>query len=198
VISNRRFTASFYPNVGPQLNSANRSGKQTLVIHRSEGDLGRAVVEYALVGVLAVLLAATPATAGMTAGVASGVTKGSQQGAELVGWAWRSTFGRPATAAPAVTKPARTSRAKGKDRPKAAPPRPPAANSPQRAVRLPTAPGAPGRAVLLGVLGGLALLVLLARRLRRHDLRRADQLAMPLLAGLGRGRRRRGPRRLPT
>jgi len=34
-----------------------------------------------------------------------------------------------------------------------------------------------------------------ARRLRRHDLRRADALAMPLLAGLGlgrgRGRRRR-------
>jgi hypothetical protein len=47
--------------------------------------------------------------------------------------------------------------------------------------------------VLLGVLGGLALLVLAARRLRRADLRRADELAMPLLAGwpLGRGRRRR-------
>ena len=41
-----------------------------LVIHRSQGDLGRALVEYALVGVLAVLLAATPSTAGMTAGVA--------------------------------------------------------------------------------------------------------------------------------
>jgi hypothetical protein len=43
-----------------------------LVVHRSEGNLGRTLVEYALVGVLAVLLAATPATAGMTAGVASG------------------------------------------------------------------------------------------------------------------------------
>jgi hypothetical protein len=160
-----------------------------LVVHRSQGDLGRAVVEYALVAVLAVLLAATPATAGMTAGVASGVTKGSQQGAELVGWAWRATFGRPATAEPPATKPARTSTAKAKDRPKAATRRPPAASPPEEAVRSPVAPGAPGRAVLLGVVGGLACLVLLARRLRRHDLRRADQLAVPLLAGLGRGRR---------
>jgi hypothetical protein len=162
-----------------------------LVVHRSEGNLGRAVVEYALVAVLAVLLAATPSTAGMTAGVASGVTKGSQQGAELVGWAWRSTFGRHATAQPpATTKPARTSTAK--DRAKAATPRPPAASAPEQVVLSPQAPGAPGRAALLGVLGGLALLVLLARRLRRHDLRRADQLAMPLLAGLrGRGQRRR-------
>ncbi|HEY2958662.1 MAG TPA: hypothetical protein VGM21_10720 [Actinomycetota bacterium] len=164
-----------------------------LVVHRSEGDLGRAVVEYALVGVLATLLAATPATAGMTAGVASGVTTGGQKGAELVGWAWRSTFGRPATAAPpAIAKPARRATAKAKDRPRATKPRSPAAT------RSPQAPGRPGRAALLGVLGGLALLVLLARRLRRHDLRRADQLAMPLLAGLGRGRHRRGPRRLPA
>jgi hypothetical protein len=163
-----------------------------LVIHRSEGDLGRALVEYALVAVLAVLLAATPATAGMTAGVASGVTKGSQQGAELIRWAWRSTFGRPATAAPpATTKPLRRATAKVKERPKAAQQRPPAASAPERAVRSPQAPGAPRRTVLLGVLGGLVLLVLLARRLRRHDLRRADQLAMPLLAGLPFGRRRR-------
>jgi hypothetical protein len=161
-----------------------------LVVHRSEGDLGRAVVEYALVGVLAVLLAATPATAGMTAGVASGVTSGSQKGAELVGGAWRSTFGRPATAAPpAATKPARTPTAKAEERPKAATQRPPANGSPE-AARSPAMPGAPGRVALLGVLGGLALLVLLARRLRRHDLRRAE--AMPLLAGLPLGR---GPRR---
>jgi hypothetical protein len=166
-----------------------------LVVHRSEGDLGRAVVEYALVAVLAVLLAATPSTAGMTAGVASGVTTGSQKGAALLGWAWRSTFGRPATAAPpATTQPARTHG----DRPKAAKDRPKATSSPTSTGQPePTgspAPGAPARAVLLAVLGGLALLVLLARRLRRHDLRRAEALAMPLLAGLpfgrGRGRRR--------
>src|SRR6266508_5140282 len=100
-----------------------------LVVHRSDGDLGRAVVEYALVGVLAVLLAATPATAGMTAGVASGVTSGSQKGAELVGMAWRSTFGRPATAAPpATTTPA--PKAKAKDRPNAAKQRPKATSPP--------------------------------------------------------------------
>jgi hypothetical protein len=161
-----------------------------LVVHRSEGDLARAVVEYALVGVLAVLLAATPSTAGMTAGVASGVTTGSQKGAELVGWAWRSTFGRPATAQPsATTQPARNAKDRRKERPKVA-------GSPTSTSRPETAtesPAAPGRAVLLGVLGGLALLVLGARRLRRHDLRRAEALAMPLLAGLpfGRGRRRR-------
>jgi hypothetical protein len=141
-----------------------------------------------------VLLAATPATAGMTAGVAAGVTTGSQKGAELVGWAWRSTFGRPATAAsPATTRPARNqgNRPKAaKQRPKD---RPPATSRPETATGSPAAPGVPGRAVLLGVLGGLVLLVLGARRLRRHDLRRADELAMPLLTGLpfGRGRRRR-------
>jgi hypothetical protein len=174
-----------------------------LVVHRSEGDLGRAVVEYALVAVLAVLLAATPATAGMTAGVAAGVTTGSQKGAELVGWAWRSTFGRPATAAsPATTRPAHNqgNRPKAaKQRPKDRPPatsRPetsrPETSRPETATGSPAAPGVPGRAVLLGVLGGLVLLVLGARRLRRHDLRRADELAMPLLTGLpfGRGRRR--------
>jgi hypothetical protein len=162
-----------------------------LVVHRSEGDLGRALVEYALVAVLAVLLAATPATAGMTAGVASGVTTGSQKGVELVGWAWRSTFGRPATAErPAMTKPARRSAARAKDRPKAAK-LPPTSTSPPETVGPATSPGAPGRAVLLGVLGCLVLLVLGARRLRRADLRRAE--GMPLLAGLplGRGRRRR-------
>jgi hypothetical protein len=171
-----------------------------LVIHRSEGDLARALVEYALVGVLAVLLAATPSTAGLTAGVASGVTTGSQKGVALVGWAWRSTFGRPAIAEPpTTTRPARTAKATTKQRPKTASSPPTSTRSPEQASR-PPAPGAPGRAVLLGVLGGLALLVLGARRLRRADLRRADALAMPLLAGLvgRRVRRRRGPRRLPA
>jgi hypothetical protein len=163
-----------------------------LVIHRSEGDLARAMVEYALVAVLAMLLAATPTTAGMTAGVASGVTTGSQKGAELAGWAWRSTFGRPATAKPpATTQPIR--KAKAKARPNPAKQGPKATSPPAAATRSPATPGAPGRAVLPGVLCGLVLLVLAARRLRRADLRRADALAMPLLTGLGlgRGRRRR-------
>jgi hypothetical protein len=171
-----------------------------LVVHRSEGDLARALVEYALVGVLALLLAATPSTAGMTAGVASGVTTGSQKGVELVGWAWRSTFGRPAIAEPpSTTTPARKAKATAKQPPKPASSPPTSTRSPQQDGR-PPAPGAPGRAVLLAGFGGLALLVLGARRLRRADLRRADALAMPLLAGLvgRRGRRRRGPRRLPA
>jgi hypothetical protein len=165
-----------------------------LAVHRSEGDLRRAVVEYALVAVLVVQLAATPSTAGMTAGVASGVTRGGQLGADLAGRAWRATFARPAAKAspPATTQPARTAKSRAKDRLKAAG-RATSTSPPEPAAGSPTAPGAPGRAVLLGVLGGLALLVLGARRLRRHDLRRADALAMPLLAGLrlARGRRRR-------
>jgi hypothetical protein len=117
--------------------------------------------------------------------VASGVTRGSQLGADLAGKAWRASFGRPAAQAspPETTQPARTV----KDRPRAATDRPTSTSRPE-AAGSPAAPGAPGRAALLGVLGGL---VLLARRLRRHDLRRADELAMPLLAGLGRGRGRR-------
>jgi hypothetical protein len=165
-----------------------------LVVHRSEGDLGRAVVEYALVAVLAALLAGTPSTAGVTAGVASGVTKGSQKGADLAGRAWRAAFARPAAQAspPATTQPARKAKDRLKDRPKATG-SPASTSRPETATGSPAVPGAPGRAVLLGVLGGLAVLVLLARRLRRRDLRRAEALAMPLWTGLpfGRGRRRR-------
>jgi hypothetical protein len=165
-----------------------------LVVHRSQGDLGRAVVEYALVAVLAALLAATPSTAGVTAGVASGVTRGSQLGTDLAGKAWRASFARPAAEAspPATTHPARAAKDRPKDRPPAAS-SPTSTSSPETATGSPAVPGAPGPVVLLGVLGGLVLLVLGARRLRRHDLRRADELAMPLLAGLGlgRGRRRR-------
>src|SRR6266508_4400471 len=84
-----------------------------LVVHRSEGDMVRALVEYALVAVLAALLAATPSTAGMTAGLASGVTKGSQLGADLAGRAWQATFARPAAAEPsATTQPAHKPKAK--------------------------------------------------------------------------------------
>src|SRR6266511_2208905 len=118
-----------------------------LVVHRSEGDLGRAVVEYALVGVLAALLAATPATAGMTAGVAAGVTRGSQLGADLAGRAWRSTFARLTAQAspPVTTQPTRPA----KNRPKAAKDQPTSTSPPELATS-PAAPGALGRAVLLG------------------------------------------------
>jgi hypothetical protein len=155
-----------------------------LLVHRAEGTLGRSLVEYALVAVLAVQLAATPSTAGMTAGVASGVTSGSDEVADLASGAWRAAFGGPAKASPpTTTQPSRTV----KQRPKAtkdqptAKQRPPAASSPTSA-RPP--------AVLLWVLGGLALgLGLLLGRRGRGGLGRRD--LAPLLAGLARGRGRR-------
>ena len=69
-----------------------------LLVHRSDGDLGRAAGEYAVVAMLALLLASAPSTAGMTASLTSGVTSGSQVGAGLVAKAWRATFGRQAAA----------------------------------------------------------------------------------------------------
>jgi hypothetical protein len=157
-----------------------------LLVHRSDGDLRRAVVEYALVAVLAVQLAATPSTAGMTAEVAAGVTSGSDKAADLARDAWRAAFGGPAKAsAPTTTQPGR----KAKQRPKAttAQPtgrqRPPAASSP-------TSSGPP--TVLLVVAGGLAVLLglLLGRRVRGRGGLGGRELA-PLLAGLARGRGRR-------
>jgi hypothetical protein len=77
-----------------------------LLVHRAEGDLARTTVEYALVAVLAVQLAATPSTAGMTAGVAAGVTSGGDKAADLARSAWRASFGGPAKAsAPTTTRP---------------------------------------------------------------------------------------------
>jgi hypothetical protein len=156
-----------------------------LLVHRSDGDLGRAAGEYALVAVFALLLASTPATSGMTAGVTSGVTGGSQVAAGLVSQAWRTTFGGPAAASavpPESTRPARK-----RDRPRAARPTPPATSATEPA-RLPATPGAPGRALLLAVLGALALLVLAARRVRHHDQRHAEELALPRLPRRGRRR----------
>jgi hypothetical protein len=155
-----------------------------LLVHRAHGDLRRAVVEYALVAVLAVQLTATPATAGMTAGVASGVTSGSDKAADLARSSWRAAFGPPANAsAPTTTKPG----GKAKQRPKAttgqptAKQRPPAASSPT-STSPPTA--------LLVVLGGLALgLGLLLGRRGRGAL--GGRELAPLLAGLARGRGRR-------
>jgi hypothetical protein len=161
-----------------------------LLVHRADGDVRRALVEYALVAVLAVQLAATPATAGMTAGVASGVTSGSNKAADLARGAWRASFGGPAKASvPTTTQPDR----KAKQRPKAAKDQPAAKDGPTAKQRppasSPTSTGPP--TALLLVLGGLALLLalLLGRRSRGGLGRR--ELA-PLLAGLTRGRGRRG------
>jgi hypothetical protein len=155
-----------------------------LLVHRAEGSLGRALVEYALVAVLAVQLAATPTTAGMTAGVASGVTSGGDKAADLASGAWRAAFGPPAKAsAPTTTQPGRTARQRPKaatDQP-AARQRPPVASSPM-STSPPTA--------LLVVLGGLALgLGVLVGRRGRGGLGRRE--LAPLLAGLARGRGRR-------
>jgi hypothetical protein len=152
-----------------------------LLVHRAEGDLARTTVEYALVAVLVVQLAATPATAGMTAGVASGVTSGGDKAADLARSAWRASFGGPAKAsAPTTTRPD----GNAKQRPKATtgPPtakqRPPVASSPTST--------SPPMALLM-VLGGLALgLGLLLGRRGRAGLGRRE--LAPLLAGLARGR----------
>jgi hypothetical protein len=164
-----------------------------LLLHRADGDLRRAMVEYALVAVLAVQLAATPATAGMTAGVAAGVASGGNKAADLARGAWRASFGGPAKASvPTTTQPGRKAKQRPKvtkDRPTAkdrstAKQRPPAASSPT-STDPPTA--------LLWVLGGLALLLglLLGRRVRGRGALGGRDLA-PLLAGLTRGRGRRG------
>src|SRR5215218_232555 len=90
-----------------------------LLVHRADGDLRRALVEYALVAVLVVQLAATPSTSGMTAGVASGVTSGGDKVADLARGAWRAAFGGPAKAsAPATTQPGRRAKHPTQDRPK--------------------------------------------------------------------------------
>jgi hypothetical protein len=155
-----------------------------LLVHRAEGNLGRSLVEYALVAVLVVQLAATPSTAGMTAGVASGVTSGGDKAADLASGAWRAAFGPPAKAsAPTTTQPGRTAKQRSKattDQPTARQ-RPPATSSPTS-----TSPPL----ALLAVLGGLALVLgLLVGRRGRGALGGRD--LAPLLAGLGRGRGRR-------
>ena len=155
-----------------------------LLVHRADGDLRRALVEYALVAVLAVQLAATPSTAGMTAGVASGVTSGSDKAADLARGAWRASFGGPAKASPpTTTQPG----GKAKQRPKATTDQP-AAKQRRPAASTPTSTSPP--TVLLWVLGGLALgLGLLLGRRGRGGLDRRE--LAPLLAGLTRGRGRR-------
>jgi hypothetical protein len=155
-----------------------------LLVHRADGDLRRALVEFALVAVLAVQLAATPATAGMAAGVASGVTSGSDKAADLASSTWRAAFGPPAKAsAPTTTQPGD----KAKQRPKATKDQPTATQRPPAASSS-TSTGPP--MALLVVLGGLALgLGLLLGRRGRGGLGRRE--LAPLLAGLARGRGRR-------
>jgi len=159
-----------------------------LLAHRSDGTLLRAVVEYAVVAVLALLLAFTPATRDVSAGVTAGVTSGSARLGRLAADAWQRASGQQAADAPAAAEPTRPT-------PTAARPprttRPAGRPAPAPATRPAARPGVPaplGVLLLVGI--ALAGLVGLAWRVRRLD--RRDALAQGLARlPRGRGRRRR-------
>jgi hypothetical protein len=170
-----------------------------LVAHRSEGTLARAVAEYAVVALLALLLAFAPATRGAAVGVTAGVASGSAALGRLAASAWQRAFGQetpteaPAVAAP--TRPAAPARARRPPRTT----RPPATSSASVPAAAPAPAARPsGRSgvplpVGVGLLAalGLAGAVLVAWRIRRLDQR--DPLDLGL-ARLPRGRRRRSRR----
>jgi hypothetical protein len=160
-----------------------------LVAHRSEGTLARAVAEYAVVALLALLLAFAPATRGVSAGMVAGVASGSAALGRLAASAWQHAFGQETPVAPAAaapTRPAATARPTG-------PPRPthPATPSTSGPAPAPAPAGRSGVPLPVGVvvLAGVALvgLVALAWRIRRLDQRDPHDLA---LTRLPRGRRR--------
>jgi hypothetical protein len=160
-----------------------------LVAHRSEGTLARAVAEYAVVAVLALLLAFAPATRGASAGMAAGVGSGSAALGRLAASAWQRAFGQEPTEAPAAAEPTRPaatatgSRSPRPTRPPATPPTsiPAAAAAPAAGSGVPLPVGV-GLLAALGLVGA----VLLAWRIRRLDQR--DPLDLGL-ARLPRGRR---------
>jgi hypothetical protein len=170
-----------------------------LVAHRSEGTLARAVAEYAVVALLALLLAFAPATRAASAGMVAGVTSGSAALARLAASAWQRAFGQPATDIPAAAEPTRPAATARPTRPPrttrlASPPTstPTPAATPAPAARPAARSGVP-LPVGVGTLVALALAgaVLLAWRIRRLDQRDPADLG---LARLPRGRRRRGRR----
>jgi hypothetical protein len=167
-----------------------------LLVHRADGDLLRASFEYAVVAVLALLLAFTPATRGASAGVTAGVTSGSASLGRLVADAWQRAFGdRQAAGAPAAAEPTRP-RAKAASAPRAT--RPPGASRPPArapasapAARPVARSGVPLPAgVLLLVAVALVGLVVLAWRIRRLDRRDPLELGLARLPRGRRGRRR--------
>jgi hypothetical protein len=167
-----------------------------LVAHRSDGTLARAVAEYAVVALLALLLAFTPATRGAAVGVTAGVTSGSAALGRLAASAWQHAFGQQATQAPAASEPTRptatTTRPPRTTRPPATPPTSVPAAAPAPAARPAAGSGVPlpvgvGLLVALGLVGA----VLLAWRIRRLDQRDPLDLGLTRLPG---GRRRRGRR----
>jgi hypothetical protein len=164
-----------------------------LLAHRSEGTLARAVAEYAVVALLALLLAFAPATRDASTGMAAGVSSGSAALGRLAASAWQRAFGQETPANPAAAEPtrptaqatARASRPPRTTRPAAIPP----TSVPAPATRPAARSGVP-LPVGVGLLAalGLAGAVLVAWRIRRLDQR--DPLDLGL-ARLPRGRRRR-------
>jgi hypothetical protein len=167
-----------------------------LLAHRSEGTLARAVAEYAVVALLALLLAFAPTTRGASAGMAAGVTSGSATLGRLAASAWQHAFGQQPTEAPAAAEPTRSAATATATRPPRTtrPPATPPTSVPAPAAA-PAARPAAGSGVPLpvgvGLLAalGLAGLVALAWRIRRLDQRD------PLDPGLARLPHRRGRRR---
>jgi hypothetical protein len=170
-----------------------------LVAHRAEGTLARAVAEYAVVALLALLLAFAPATRGASAGMAAGVASGSAALGRLAASAWQHAFGQPATDTPAAAEPTRpTATARATRPPRTT--RPPA--TPPTSVPVPAPAAAPAARPAAGsgvplplgvgllVALGLAGLVALAWRIRRLDQRDPADLGLARLPR-GRGRRRR-------
>jgi cobalamin biosynthesis Mg chelatase CobN len=161
-----------------------------LLAHRSEGTLARALAEYVVVALLALLLAFAPATRAASAGTVAGVTGGSASLARLAASAWQRAFGQQASDAPAAAEPTQ---------PAARATRPPRTTlppvTPQTSVPAPApAPAARSGVPLpvgVGLLAAVGLVgaVLLAWRIRRLDQRD------PLDLGLARLPRRRGRRR---
>jgi hypothetical protein len=156
-----------------------------LLVHRTDGDLARAVAEYAVVALLAMLLAFTPATSGATGGLTAGVASGSASAGRLLADAWHAAVTHdPNPLAPAP--PATTAPKPGHHRQPARRAAPTASSAPARASH-PSGQhaGVPLR-LLLALVVVLGLLLLAARRLRRLDERDALDL------GLARLPRRRG------
>jgi hypothetical protein len=166
-----------------------------LVAHRAEGTLARAVAEYTVVALLALLLAFTPATRDASAGMAAGVASGSASLARLAASAWQHAFGQEPTEVPVAAEPTRPAATATATRPPraslpAAPPTSLPAAAP--AARPAAGSGVPlpvGVLLLAGI--GLVGLVALAWRIRRLDQRDPVDLG---LARLPRGRRRRSRR----
>ena len=161
-----------------------------LLAHRADGTLLRAVVEYAVVAVLALLLAFTPATRDASAGVAAGVASGSASLGRVAAGAWQRATGQQAAGAPAAAAPTRPTPKAARPTRTTRPAAPPASTLPPAA--RPAARG--GVPLPVGVLLLVAIVLLglvgLAWRVRRLD--RRDALAQGLARlPRGRGRRRR-------